>query len=142
MYIAIDPKSSVPLYAQVKEQMRLAVATGVLQAGDQLPTVRDLATQLRVNFNTVARAYRELRDEGMLNSKQGSGTFVTAEAKRIGRREARQVVERLLHQAAAAAQNLGLDGADTLTMLAEALIMGPKESGEPEEVNPYGAISD
>ena len=108
MYIRVDTRSSTPIYSQIKDQLHLAVATGVLQPGDQLPTVRDLATQLRVNPNTVARAYRELQAEGMLNSRQGSGTFVSEKATAVGEREQRRLLQEILMQAAATAANLGL----------------------------------
>jgi len=108
MYLRVDAKSSTPIYSQIKEQLRLAVATGVLQPGDQLPTVRELATQLRVNPNTVARAYRELQAEGMVKSRQGSGTFVSEEARAVGQREQRRLLAEMLMQAAATAANLGL----------------------------------
>jgi len=107
MYIRVDAKSSTPIYSQIKDQLRLAVATGVLEAGDQLPTVRELATQLRVNPNTVARAYRELQAEGLLNSRQGRGTFVSAEAKAIGAEEQRRILEEMLGQAAGLADEIG-----------------------------------
>jgi len=76
MYLSLDSHSGAPIYLQIKEQMRLAIATGVIRAGEQLPTVRDLAADLRVNPNTIARVYRELQAEGLLTSLQGSGTFV------------------------------------------------------------------
>jgi len=99
MYIQVDPKSSTPLYAQIMEQMRRAVATGVLQPGDQAPRVRDLAEELRVNPNTVARAYRELQAEGLLVARQGSGTFVSDEAEAIGEEQQRRLVEERLEEA-------------------------------------------
>jgi len=107
MYIRVDAQSSRPIYSQIKEQLRLAVATGVLQARDQLPTVRELAAQLRVNLNTVARAYRELQAEGLLKSRQGSGTFVSEEAKTIGVKEQRRILEDMLTQAAGLADDIG-----------------------------------
>lgn len=108
MYIQVDPKSSTPLYAQIMEQMRRAVATGVLQPGDQAPRVRDLAEQLRVNPNTVARAYRELQAEGLLVARQGSGTFVSDEAEAIGEEEQRRILAERLEEAARLARDAGL----------------------------------
>jgi GntR family transcriptional regulator len=74
--IAIDNKSGVPFYRQIIEQVKFAVARGDLGPGDRLPTVRQLAVDLSINPNTVIRAYRELEIEGMLDTQQGSGTFV------------------------------------------------------------------
>ncbi len=76
MFIEVDLRSHVPIYAQIVERIGQLVATGVLQPGDQLPTVRQLATELRVNFNTVARAYRLLDEAGLISTQQGRGTYV------------------------------------------------------------------
>ena len=122
MYINVDPKSSTPLYAQIKEQVRLAVATGALRPGDQLPTVSGLAGRLRVNPNTVARSYRELQAEGLLTSQRGSGTFVSARAVALGKKEGRQLIRRMLRQAAALAVSLGLDHDEFDLLLEHALL--------------------
>lgn len=76
MQILIDFRSSQPIYTQIVEQIRQMINTGVLQPGDQLPTVRQLATDLRVNFNTVARAYRILDESGLISTQQGRGTYI------------------------------------------------------------------
>ncbi len=74
--IAIDPKDPTPLHAQLERGIRVAIVTGRLRAGDQLPTVRQLAVDLRVNANTVARVYLALEREGVLATKRGVGTFI------------------------------------------------------------------
>ena len=74
--IRLDFRSGVPIYTQVMEQIEQLVIGGVLQAGDQLPTVRALAQELRVNFNTIARAYRLLDEAGIISTQQGRGTFI------------------------------------------------------------------
>jgi len=76
MNIQIDFRSGQPIYLQIVEQVSKMVATGELQQGDQLPTVRQLATELRVNFNTVARAYRLLDETGLISTQQGRGTYI------------------------------------------------------------------
>ena len=76
MQIKVDFRSSEPIYVQIMEQIRQMVANGELQQGDQLPTVRQLATELRVNFNTVARAYRMLDEAGLISTQQGRGTYI------------------------------------------------------------------
>lgn len=76
MNIQLDFRSGQPIYLQIVEQIRTAVASGALQQGDQLPTVRQLATELRVNFNTVARAYRMLDESGLISTQQGRGTYI------------------------------------------------------------------
>jgi GntR family transcriptional regulator len=74
--IEIDFRSHVPIYLQVMEQIQSQLAAGGLAPGDQLPTVRQLAADLRVNFNTVARAYRLLDEAGIISTQQGRGTYV------------------------------------------------------------------
>ena len=74
--IRLDFRSGVPIYTQVMEQIKQLVEAGVLQPGDQLPTVRALAQELRVNFNTIARAYRLLDEAGIISTQQGRGTFI------------------------------------------------------------------
>ena len=76
MNFRLDTKSGVPVYRQIIEQVKFAIARGRLRPGDQLPTVRQLAVDLSVNPNTVIRAYRELEIERVLETHQGSGTFV------------------------------------------------------------------
>ena len=73
---SLDPKSGVPIYRQIQDQIRYAIASGRLRPGDQLPTVRALAVDLKVNPNTVIKAYSELERLGILTTEQGSGTFV------------------------------------------------------------------
>ena len=76
MRIQLDFRSGQPIYMQIVDQIRQMVARGELQPGDQLPTVRQLATDLRVNFNTVARAYRLLDEAGLISTQHGRGTYV------------------------------------------------------------------
>jgi GntR family transcriptional regulator len=72
----LDDKSGVPIYRQIQDQIRMGMASGMLRSGEQLPTVRGLAVELKVNPNTVIKAYSELEREGLLTTEQGSGTFV------------------------------------------------------------------
>ncbi|MGB9586395.1 MAG: GntR family transcriptional regulator [Anaerolineales bacterium] len=76
MQIKIDFRSQQPIYLQIVEQIRQKVANGELKAGDQLPTVRQLAADLRVNFNTIARAYRLLDEAGLISTQHGRGTYI------------------------------------------------------------------
>jgi GntR family transcriptional regulator len=76
--LAIDPKDPMPIYAQLERAIRLAIATGELEVGDRLPTVRQLAVGLKVNANTVAKVYGELERAGVLETRRGVGTFVAA----------------------------------------------------------------
>jgi GntR family transcriptional regulator len=74
--LKLDFRSGSPIYIQIMEQIRQLVASGELQPGDQLPTVRQLATDLRINWNTVARAYKLLDEAGLISTQQGRGTYV------------------------------------------------------------------
>ncbi|MCX7682817.1 MAG: GntR family transcriptional regulator [Anaerolineae bacterium] len=74
--LRIDQESRIPIYVQIEEQLRSLILAGQLKPGDQLPTIRELATELRVNYNTVARAYLDLDREGIISTQQGRGTFV------------------------------------------------------------------
>ena len=77
-FVDVDPADPTPIYAQLERGLRAAIATGRLRAGDQLPTVRQLAVDLRVNANTVARVYAELERGGVLETRRGVGSFVAA----------------------------------------------------------------
>jgi GntR family transcriptional regulator len=78
-HFRLDLHSGVPVYRQVIDQVRGGIASGALAAGDQLPTVRQLAVDLAINPNTVVRAYRELELGGLLETHQGTGTFISAQ---------------------------------------------------------------
>lgn len=112
MFSRIDSRSPTPIYAQIADRIRVAVAAGELKTGDDLPSVRALATRLRVNPATIAQAYRDLEREGLVEMRQGAGTFVAAlsTASRTHEREAaaRRLVREMLNDAA----RLGLSPAD------------------------------
>ena len=95
--ITINTGSSVPIYKQITEQVRLAVATGKLVVTDQLPSVRVLAESLVVNPNTVARAYADLAREGLIETRPGRGVFIIPKRKVMSREEGRRRLEPLLN---------------------------------------------
>ncbi len=72
----LDPKAGIPFYRQIIDQIKFGIATGSLKAGEQLPTVRALAVDLKVNLNTVSKAYKELEIQKILETQQGTGTFI------------------------------------------------------------------
>ena len=80
--IQIDSRDPTPIYAQIERALRAAIATGRLKTGDQLPTVRQLAVDLQVNANTVARVYTDLERHGVLETRRGVGSFVSASPER------------------------------------------------------------
>jgi GntR family transcriptional regulator len=100
----LDFHEREPIYLQLVEQVKSMVASGVLKPGSQLPTVREVAADLRINFNTAARAYRLLHEEGIISTQQGRGTYVleappAAESKRLKRDRLQTMVEGLLEEA-------------------------------------------
>ena len=105
--VSVDPQDRTPIYAQLDRGLRAAIATGRLGVGDQLPTVRQLAVELSLNANTVARVYGELERAGILETRRGVGTFVTATPAKAHppkqhERRLRTFVTRLLADASAA----------------------------------------
>ena len=105
--VSIESRDPTPIYAQLDRGLRAAIATGRLQLGEQLPTVRQLAVDLKVNANTVARVYAELERAGVIETRRGVGSFVVANPQRAQppdhhRRQLRAFVTRVLADAAAA----------------------------------------
>jgi GntR family transcriptional regulator len=105
--VTIDPRDRTPIYAQLERGLRAAIATGRLAPGDQLPTVRQLAVDLQVNANTVARVYAELERAGVIETRRGVGSFISASPERARSprehdRRLRAFVTRMLADADAA----------------------------------------
>ena len=115
----LDPRDRTPIYVQLEQGIRAAIATGRLAAGAQLPTVRQLAVELRINANTVARVYGDLERSGVLETRRGVGSFVSstpaqAQPKRDKDRRLSTLVTRALADAAA----VGLTAQDLIDALA------------------------
>lgn len=108
---SIDPKSGVPFYRQIIDQVRFAIVDGRLGCGDRLPTVRQLAVELKVNPNTVVRAYQELEIRGVVNTQMGTGTFIGNKKAEISEADRKrmldQVCTELLSRASAYGFTLG-----------------------------------
>jgi len=105
--VHIDPRDPTPIYAQLERGLRAAIAAGRIRAGDQLPTVRELAVDLRVNANTVARVYAELEKAEVIETRRGVGSFVRATSAKARpphehERRLRAFATRVLADAAAA----------------------------------------
>jgi GntR family transcriptional regulator len=120
----LDLHTGVPVYRQIVDQVRGAVAAAALAAGDQLPTVRQLAVDLEVNPNTVVRAYRELEYDGLIETHQGTGTFVSHQkiprAEEERQRQLGQIVSDVVARAGAAGFTV-LDLLEQLRIAAEEL---------------------
>ena len=113
----LDTSSGVPFYRQIIDQVLLAVADGRLTPGAQLPTVRQLAVDLSVNLNTVAKAYREMEIRGIVDTQQGTGTFVSTRRAERKTSERRKALEGLVDRFVSLASSNGF----SLDELAEAL---------------------
>ncbi len=114
MEFSIDTKSGVPFYRQIIEQVKYGITGGLLTAGDQLPTVRQLAADLSVNPNTVIRAYREMELGGVLDTQQGSGTYVSDHQPEIDELEKRRKLDQILTEFLARAHEYGFTLAEIL----------------------------
>jgi len=113
----LDTSSGVPFYRQIIDKVLLAVADGRLSPGSQLPTVRQLAVDLSVNLNTVAKAYREMEIRGIVDTQQGTGTFVSTRRAERKTSERRKALEGLVDRFVSLASSSGF----SLDELAEAL---------------------
>ena len=100
MIITIDLSNSKPAYLQIVEAVRRAIAIGALKPGDKLPTIRDAAVQARVNRNTVSRAYLELEHQGLVRSRQGSGSYISEDGPTIERGECLRQLKQLADEIA------------------------------------------
>jgi|SRR6266545_1149709 len=109
----LDSLSGVPIYRQIQDQVRFGIASGLLVAGEQLPTVRALAVELAVNPNTVIKAYSELEREGVLTTEQGSGTYVAPQVSApLSAGERRAKLAALCAEFLAQAARYGFSAAD------------------------------
>ena len=115
----LDLHRGVPAYRQIMDQVRGGIASGALTVGDQLPTVRQLAVDLSLNPNTVVRAYRELELSGLLETHQGTGTFVNAQKIRGGEEERSRQLAQIVGDCVARAGAAGFSVEDLIERLCE-----------------------
>ncbi|WP_169975543.1 GntR family transcriptional regulator [Tautonia rosea] len=119
LLLGLIPGDERAIYAQIADRVRFAVASGALRPGDLVPSVRELAKQLLVNPNTVARAYRDLQAEGLLDAVRGTGLSVTAEAPERCQAARRAYVRDRLRAAIDEARRSGLDPSEIEVILRE-----------------------
>jgi GntR family transcriptional regulator len=110
--LRIDTTDGTPIYLQIVDQIKRGVAVGRIKPEDPLPSVRQLALDLTINPNTVARAYLELEHDGVIYKRQGQGTFVSSEAIDASRRERSRIVGGLFEKAIVEAVNFGLSASE------------------------------
>ena len=117
MHIHISPHDGVPIYRQIANQVMFQVAAQRLKSGDELPSIRQLAEQLLINPNTVARAYRELESAGVVVSRRGSGTCVADNGSPLRRGEKMKILADRAAGLVAEARQLGVDVDDVVKLV-------------------------
>jgi len=138
MNFELDFRSGIPIYVQVEEHIRQSVLRGDLNAGDQLPTVRRMAQDLRVNFNTIARAYRQLDEAGIISTQQGRGTYILSlPPPEMADELRRKSLRSLVHLHLLDASRLGATPDELLNVLQEQVDHWKRTGGlsDPEKEN-------
>lgn len=128
MRLKLEPASPIPMYLQIIEQVRHGIAAGALQADDEMPSVRALASKHLINPNTVARAYLELERDGLLSKRRGAGTYVAASATALSESHRLRAVRDLLDKALAVATEFGLSPKQVRTLVDERLAASKEKS--------------
>lgn len=129
----VRPESGEPIYQQLMRQIQHAVTTGVLKPGTQLPTVRELASQLVINPNTVARAYRELEREGLIESTTGRGTFVKFAPPKLVREERKKRLQPFIDHLISEALTLNFTMEELSTLIEDTLEQLESTTGKKHE---------
>ena len=128
MNLELDFRSGIPIYLQVVDRIKEMIANGRLKPGDQLPTVRALALELRVNFNTVARAYRILDESRIISTQQGRGTYILEmPPPEVTESIRQQSVEALTQRYLADADRLGITPKQLIEILKEQAVQWKKD---------------
>ena len=117
MQIHIQAQGGVPIYLQVMQQIKYLVASGRLQPGDELPSIRTLAEQLIVNPNTIARAYRELESSGVVEKRRTAGTFVAQVGSPLARKERMKLLKERIDQMLVEAFQMGFELDEVLKLV-------------------------
>ena len=94
----LDPRTGIPFYRQIIDQIKFGIASGRLQVGEQLPTVRALAVDLKVNLNTVSKAYKELEIQQVLETQLGTGTFISKSGFNLSDKEKKNKLEQIIQE--------------------------------------------
>jgi len=113
----LDPKTGSPFYRQIIDQIKFGIAAGNLKTGEQLPTVRSLAVDLKVNLNTVAKAYKELEIQSILETQQGTGTFISDIKVQIPAKDRNNKLKEICNEFSAIAFSYGFSVNDIINQL-------------------------
>lgn len=132
--LLLDFHSGLPIYTQIVNQVQSQLANGILKPGDQLPTVRALAEELRINFNTVARAYRILDEARIISTQQGRGTYITEipppeTTKKLRNESLSELTQRFINEAI----RLGFSEREISQMVRDKLKNEPSRSENPKK---------
>jgi GntR family transcriptional regulator len=115
--ITIETTGFIPIYEQIKNGIKGKISLGVLKANDPLPSIRDLAAELVVNPNTVARAYRELESEGFITTRKGKASFVTDNSSSLIKGERQRFIDEVFERAISEARKFGLEEEEIRTVV-------------------------
>ena len=113
----LDPRTGTPFYRQIIDQINFGIATGNLKIGEQLPTVRSLAVDLKINLNTVAKAYKELEIQNVLETQQGTGTFIRKHNIQISEKEKNKKLQEICNEFCTIAFSYGFSVNDIINQL-------------------------
>lgn len=113
----LDPKGGTPFYRQIIDQIKFGIASGSLKMGEQLPTVRALAVELKVNLNTVTKAYKELEIQSILETQQGTGTFIGKTDIKIPEEEKNRKLKNICNEFTTIAFSYGFSTDDIINTL-------------------------
>ena len=134
MDITINLTDGVPIYRQIVNQVKYLAASGLIQPGEELPPIRTLALQLKVTPNTIVKAYGELESSGVIQKRQGSGTFVSeGRPQQVALRERRRLIEQGIDALLAEAHQLNFNADDILRMVRERKAAMDENAAEPIE---------
>jgi GntR family transcriptional regulator len=132
----IDFKSGVPVYLQLADQVRYAAASGALKVGEPLPPIRALAEQLRVNRNTVAKAYTELESQGVIQTIQGKGCFLSENNSPFKKQVREKLLQNEIDSAVVTAHHLQVGREEFLALVKERLDFFERKANEPPKDKP------
>ncbi|MFZ2053102.1 MAG: GntR family transcriptional regulator [Candidatus Aminicenantales bacterium] len=126
--ITIEVTSFIPIYEQIKNGIKGKISLGALKANEPLPSIRDLAAELVVNPNTVARAYRELESEGFITTRKGKASFVTDNSSSLIKQERQRFIDEVFERAISEAMKFGL-GEQEIRDIVESRLKAQRKSG-------------
>ena len=131
MQIHIQAQGGVPIYLQVMQQIKYLVASGRLEPGDELPSIRSLAEQLIVNPNTIARAYRELETQGVVEKRRTAGTFVADSGSPLARKERLKLLKERIEQLLTEAYQMGFELDEVMKLVEQSSLISQQPKKGP-----------